>query len=144
MSKPLPSKYQNQLASLQSGPQATRAVPPWLDKDMDWQAPSTGKRGRQPAFSDAAIQFCLTIKCLFGLALRQATGMVESILLLAGLDWAVSDFSTLSRRQKDLQVCIPVQREQGYLHLLVDSTGIKMIDDGEWKVKKHGADYCCQ
>lgn len=41
----------------------------WLDNDMNWQAPTKGKRGRQPTFSDAAIQFCLTIKCLFGLAL---------------------------------------------------------------------------
>jgi len=52
--------------------------------------------------------------------------MVESILRLAGLDWAVPDFSTLSRRQKDLQVRIPVQKKQDCLHLLVDSTGIKM------------------
>jgi hypothetical protein len=79
---------------------------------MNWQAPATGRRGRQPTFSDAAIQFCLTIKCLFSLALRQATGMVESMLRLAGLDWAVPDFSTLSRRQKDLLVRIPVQRKQ--------------------------------
>ncbi len=76
-----------------------------------------------------------------GLALRQATGLVESLLRLAGLDWTVPDFSTLSRRQKDLQVRIPVQRKQGCLHLLVDSTGIKMMGEGEWKVKKHGADY---
>ena len=108
---------------------------------MNWQAPATGRRGRQPTFSDAAIQFCLAIKCLFGLALRQATGMIESMLRLAGLDWTVPDFSTLSRRQKDLQVRIPVQKKQGCLHLLVDSTGIKMIGEGEWKVKKHGADY---
>lgn len=68
----------------------------------------------------------------------------ESLLRLAGLDWAVPDFSTLSRRQKDLQVRIPLQRRQGCLHLLVDSTGIKMRGEGEWKVKKHGADYRCQ
>lgn len=42
----------------------------WLDKDMQWYAPASGKRGRQRVFSDAAIQFCLSIKCLFGLALR--------------------------------------------------------------------------
>lgn len=27
------------------------------------------------------------------------------------------------------------------LHLLVDSTGIKMLGEGEWRTKKHGADY---
>jgi hypothetical protein len=67
--------------------------------------------------------------------------MVESLLRLAGLDWTAPDFSTLSRRQKDLQVRIRVQKKQGCLHLLVDSTGIKMMGEGEWKVKKHGADY---
>lgn len=91
---------------------------------MNWLAPATGKRGHQPTFADAAIQFCLTIKYLFGLALLQATGMVESLLRLVGLDWAVPDFSTFSRRQKDLQVRIPVQEKQGCLHLLVGSTGI--------------------
>ncbi len=50
------------------------------------------------------------------------------------------DFSTLSRRQKDLQVQIGY-RASPALHLLVDSTGVKMLGEGEWKRKKHGADY---
>lgn len=62
---------------------------------MNWRAPVTGKRGRLPTFTDAAIQFCLTIKCLFGLALRQAIGLLESLLRLAGLDWIVPEFNTL-------------------------------------------------
>ena len=61
----------------------------WLDKDMQWYAPANGRRGRQRVFSDAAIQFCLSIKCLFGLALRQSLGLVESLLRLAGLAWRV-------------------------------------------------------
>ena len=100
MSKPLPPKYQtiNWQSYNQSLKQRGQLLL-WLYKDMNWLAPATGRRGRQPIFSDAAIPFCLTIKCLFGLALRQATGMVESMLRLAGLDWSVPDFSTLSRRQ---------------------------------------------
>ena len=66
---------------------------------MTWEATPTGKRGRQPDYSDAAIQTCLTMKVLFGMAQRQTTGFVESLLRLIGLDWAVPDFSTLSRRQ---------------------------------------------
>jgi len=88
MSKPLPSKYQT--INWQTYNHALKQrglLLLWLDKDMNWQAPATGRRGRQPTFSDAAIQFCFTIKCLFGLALRQATGMVESMLRLAGLGW---------------------------------------------------------
>ena len=60
-----------------------------------------------PDDSDAAIQTCLTMKVLFGMALRQTTGFVESLMRLIGLDWAVPDFSTLSRRQKTLKVNIP-------------------------------------
>ncbi|WP_119157402.1 IS5 family transposase [Caldimonas tepidiphila] len=112
----------------------------WLDRDMQWRATPQAKRGRSRTFSDAAIQFCLSVKCLFGLALRQSIGMVESLLKLAGLDWPVPDFSTLSRRQKDLQVHIGY-RASTPLHLLVDSTGVKMLGEGEWKRKKHGADY---
>jgi hypothetical protein len=113
----------------------------WLDKDMAWFAAKSGKRGRSPTFSDAAIQFCLSIKCLFGLPLRQSIGMVESLLKQAGLDWPVPDFSTVSRRQKSLNVVIPYRASGEGLHLLVDSTGIKMLGEGEWKRKKHGADY---
>ena len=79
----------------------------WFDPGMAWAAKPTGKRGRQPLYSDAAVQTCLTMKVLFGMALRQTTGFVESLLRLIGLDWDVPDFSTLSRRQKTLAVNIP-------------------------------------
>ena len=57
--------------------------------------------------ANATIQFCLSIKCLFCLALRQSLGLVESLLRLAGLDWPVPNFSTVSRRQQDLTVQLP-------------------------------------
>ena len=110
----------------------------WLDKHMQWFAAASGKRGRSPKFSDAAIQFCLTIKNLFGLALRQAQGFVESLLNLSGLHWPVPDFSTVCRRQRSLQVHVPYRSSQAGLHLLVDSTGIKFLGEGEWKCKRHG------
>ena len=65
----------------------------WFDPEMTWEARPTGKRGRQPDYSDAAIQTCLTMKVLFGMALRQTTGFVESLLRLTGLDWTVPNFS---------------------------------------------------
>ena len=110
----------------------------WFDPAMTWKAAPTGKRGRQADYSDAAIQTCLTMKVLFGMALRQTTGFVESLLRLIGLDWAVPDFSTLSRRQKTLKVNIPYRGSAGPLHLLVDSTGIKVEGEGEWNARKHG------
>ncbi len=100
--------------------------------------PPTGKQGRQPQYGDAAIQTCLTLKVLFGMALRQTMGFVESLLRLVGLDWAVADYSTLSRRQKTLAVNIPYRGSKGPLHLRIDSTGIKAEGEGEWHARKHG------
>jgi hypothetical protein len=142
MSKPAPHKYKTtNWPTYNAALKSRGALMIWLDPTLKWAAQLTGKRGRNPTFSDAAIQFCLTIKCLFGLALRQATGMVESLLRLAHLDWKVPDSSTISRRQKTLKVNIPARQSQGGLHLLIDSTGIKMLGEGEWKTKKHGAEY---
>ncbi len=69
---------------------------------------------------------------MFGMALRQTTGFVQSLLRLIGLNRAVPDFSTLSRRQKTLAVNIPYRGSNGPLHLLIDSTGIKVEGEGEW------------
>jgi hypothetical protein len=77
------------------------------------------------------------MKLLFRMALKQTTGFVESLLRLVGLDWTVPDFSTLSRRQKTLAVNTPYRGSQGPLHLLVDSTRIKVEGEGEWHERKH-------
>ncbi len=74
---------------------------------MVWTPPPSGKRGRQQSYSDAAIQACLMMKVLLGVALRQTTGFVEGLLQLIGMDWAVLGFSTLCRRQKALALDIP-------------------------------------
>ena len=110
----------------------------WFDPEMDWEATSSGRRGRQQTYSAAAIQACLTRKGLFGLPLRQTTGFVESLLKLVGLDWSVPDFSTLCRRQKTLSVAMPYKGSAGPIHLLVDGTGIKAEGEGEWNARKHG------
>ena len=128
------TKWKQYNAALQS----RSSLSIWLDKRMTWFVAASGKRGRSPKFSDAAIQFCLTLKNLFGLALRQTTGLVQSVLQLCVLAWPVSEFSALCRRQLDLQVQVPYTRSQAGLHLLVDSTGIKFLGEGEWKCKKHG------
>lgn len=77
---------------------------------MQWYATGTGKRGRQQVFSDAAIQFCLSIKSMFSLAPRQSLGLVESVLRLAGLSWRVPNFSTVCRRQRELNVELTYRR----------------------------------
>lgn len=110
----------------------------WLDKDMTWLVPHDGRPGRPSVFSDAAIQFCLTIRVLFKLPLRQTTGMVASLLKMAGLNWAVPDYTTLGRRQETPAFLIPYHRANGPLNLLVDSAVIKALGDGEWQARKHG------
>ena len=115
------------------------SLPIWLDKEMTWLAPHDGSPGRPAVFSDAAmIQFCLTIKVLFKLHLRQTTGMVASLLKMADLDCAVSDYTTGCRRQKTLAVQIPYRRAYGPLNLLVDSIGIRYLGDSEWQARKDG------
>jgi hypothetical protein len=87
----------------------------WFDPERVWKPPSSGKRGRQQQFSDAAIQTCLTLKVLFGMPLRQTTGFVQSLLRLVRLDWATPDFSTLCRRQKTLNGACRIAAPQGHL-----------------------------
>lgn len=139
MSKPTPPTYRTtNWRSYNAALKQRGSLQIWFDPATVWLAEPSGKRGRPATFTDAAIQACLTLKALFGLPLRQTTGLVASLLELAGLDWAVPDFSTLSRRQKGLNVAIPYRPSTGALHLLIDSTGIKAEGEGEWFAKKHG------
>lgn len=128
MTKPEPARYRTtNWKSYNDALKQRGSLLIWLDKDMACMAIREGRPGRPPVFSDAAVQFCLMVKVLFSLPLRQTTGMVTSILAMAGLDWPVPDFSTLSRRQKTLAVQITHRRRAGSLNLLVDSTGIKFL-----------------
>ena len=113
----------------------------WISPDLSWHgAEGTGRRGRLRVFTDAAIQAVLTLNVLYQLPLRAAQGMAGSLIRLAHLDWQVPHYSTLSRRQRDLTVTIPYRARSGPLHLVIDSTGLKVLGEGEWKVRKHGAD----
>lgn len=103
----------------------------WFETDMQWQAPQSGKRGRNCSYSDAAIQCCLSFKVLFNLALRQTIGLVESLIKLCALLWKTPNFSTLCRRQKDLHVNVQYTPRSGGLHLLIDSTSMKFLGEGE-------------
>ena len=139
MTKPSPARYRTtNWPDYNAALRKRGSLLIWLDKEMMWLAPREVRPGRPPVFSNAAIQFCLSIKVLFKLPLRQTAGMVASLLKLAGLDWPVPDYSTLCRRQKTLAVQIPYRRADGPLDLLVDSTGIKFLGDGEWQARKHG------
>ncbi|MCC1492385.1 IS5 family transposase [Cognatishimia sp. F0-27] len=138
MSKPSPAHYRTTNWSTYDASLRKRgSLLIWVDKDMTRRAPRDGRSELPAIFPDAAIQFCLSIKVLFKLPLRQTAGMVAGLLRLAGLDWPVPDFSTLCRRQQSLAVQVPHRRADGPLNLLVDSTGIKFLGDGEWEARKH-------
>src|SRR5947209_15421947 len=102
-----------------------------------WRAEPRTTRGGQPSYSDLAITTALTLRAVFRLALRQTEGLIGSILQLLGLDLPVPDHSTLSRRAETLKVPRP-QAGRAPVHLLVDSTGLKLCGPGEWLTEKHG------
>jgi hypothetical protein len=104
-----------------------------------WKAEPRTTRGGQPWYSPLAILTALTLRAVFRLALRQTEGLIGSIIGLLGLDLSVPDHTTLSRRAETLEVPRPRSgRNAEPVHLLVDSTGLKLCGPGEWLVEKHG------
>src|SRR5208283_5324058 len=106
-----------------------------------WRAAPRTTRGGQPWYSPLAIVTALTLRAVFRLALRQTEGLIGSIIRLLGLTLAVPDHSTLSRRAQTLDVPRPHSGSGAVnqpVHLLVDSTGLKLCGAGEWLFEKHG------
>ena len=102
-----------------------------------WRAEPRTTPGGQPWYSPLAILTALMLRAVFRLALRQTEGLLGSILRLLGLELAVPDHMTLSRRAETLELPRP-RPGSGPVHLLVDSTGLKLGGPGEWLVEKHG------
>ena len=104
-----------------------------------WEAEPRTTPGGQPHYSDLAITTALTLKAVFRLALRQTEGLIGSIIRLLGLALSVPDHTTLSRRAETLEVPRPRSGSEAEpVHLLVDSTGLKLCGPGEWLIEKHG------
>lgn len=113
----------------------------WIDPNIiaDWkQSAKNGKRGASKTYSDTAIQACLCLALMMKLPLRQCCGLVRSILALMGVDLPCPDYTTLSRRRAQLQPDLEPQPSQQPRFVLLDSTGLKVFGEGEWKVRKHG------
>ncbi|MGV2135275.1 IS5 family transposase [Agrobacterium vitis] len=104
-----------------------------------WSASRRISRGGQQKYSDLAIAMCLTLRVVYGLALRQTQALMRCIATLMNVTITAPDFSTLSRRSKGLALpsTRPGTRTSGSVHLVVDSTGLKVFDEGEWLENKH-------
>ncbi len=115
----------------------------WIREEVQclWSASRRNSRGGQQKYSDLAITPCLTLRVVYGLPLRQTQGLMRSVAALMGLDVLVPDFSTLSRKGKGLALPPTKSRlgKEGPVHLVVDSTGRKIVGAGEWLEAKHGA-----
>lgn len=104
-------------------------------------AEPTSGRGRPLTYSDAHIEALLTVKVVLRLSLRAVEGFATGMATLVGAAWAVPNYSTLSRREGGLSVDLGAVLAPGKRHVLgVDSTGLKVFGEGEWKVRKHGTD----
>src|SRR5512147_1356504 len=111
----------------------------WVDQEsLDaWDHQGPPRWGAKVVYSDTAIPCLLTLRAVLHLPLRATPGMARSIFELMGLELGVPHDSTLSRRSADLAVDL-ARRSRGPLHLVLDSTGLKVYGEGEWKVRKHG------
>jgi hypothetical protein len=123
----------------------------WISEDAvaAWEYQGPRKRGGQVVYSDLAIETCLSLRLVYSLALRQTQGFVASLLSMLGVELPVPNYSTLSRRHTSLAVdlCARKKRKRDESstsseepqHVVIDSTGLKVYGEGEWKRRKHGA-----
>ncbi len=103
-----------------------------------WEPAPTGLRGGQRKFSDCAIETALTLRLIFNLPLRQAEGFLRSILGLMSIDLEAPDHTTLSRRSQILNIDLHRVANDGPIHLIIDSTGLSIVGEGEWAAAKYG------
>jgi Transposase DDE domain len=107
-------------------------VEAWVSHDF------TGNPGAPMLYTDLAIETVVTLKSLYNLGGRQATGFIASLFELMGIELPVPDPSTVSRRMGKLEITLPILAATRARHVVVDSTGLKVDGEGEWKVRQHG------
>ena len=111
----------------------------WMSEGFEktWLYTGEKQRGSQFDYTDQAILVMLTVKEIFHLSNRGVEGFVHSLFRTMKIDLPVPDHSTLSKRGKDLKVKLPKKTNQS-LNIVMDSTGLKIYGEGEWKVRMHG------
>jgi hypothetical protein len=111
----------------------------WFDEDAlaAWNASPSGRSGGQRRYSDLAILTALTLRTVFHLPLRQTEGFVASLIRVMDLDLETPDHTTLSRRGSTVVVPALAKMHDEPILLVIDSTGLKIVGDGEWHARKH-------
>jgi len=113
----------------------------WFDEDVidAWEHDNTeSKVGHPFVYSDTAIESLLTLRELFRLPYRQTEGLGRALARLMQADIAIPDYTSLAKRSAKMKVAIDVGRTTGPIDVVVDSTGLKVYGEGEWKVRQHG------
>ena len=113
----------------------------WFDEDVvrQWShLNDTPKVGRPYSFSDIAIECLLTLRELFHLPYRQTEGLARSLAQLMGVSLPIPDYTSLAKRAAKLNVSLSVAKRKGSIDVVVDSTGLKVFGEGEWKTRQHG------
>jgi IS5 family transposase len=113
----------------------------WISEDVlrAWDSTArTGRRGKPALYTDTAILCMATLGEVYRLPLRATEGLTRSVVRLLGVELSVPSYTTLCRRRRALEVELPRRSQPEPLHLVVDSTGIKVYGEGEWKVRQHG------
>ena len=113
----------------------------WFSEDvMDQWHHATGQRkvGHPFVYSDVAIESLLVLRELFQLPYRQTEGLGKSLVELMGVSLDIPDYTSLAKRAAKLTVMLDVRKHRGPIDVVVDSTGLKVFGEGEWKMRKHG------
>lgn len=115
----------------------------WVSDDaiLNWKfSEKSSGQGRPKIYADIAIETALTLRSLWKFPLRMVQGFLQSIFTLMKVDLPIPNYTTLSRRAEKLEVDIKAKPSSEPRHLVIDSTGLKVFGEGEWKVRTHGKD----
>jgi hypothetical protein len=114
----------------------------WLSEDVaqQWYHQGRAQKGGQFIYANECILLLLTLKVTFKLAFRQLEGFAYSLMQLLELNLRVPNYSQICRRQKGLSVPLGIRKQSlsQPVHLVIDSSGLKVYGEGEWKVRQHG------
>jgi hypothetical protein len=113
----------------------------WFSEDVieQWHHPNNrSKVGHPFVYSDTAVECLLVLRELFQLPYRQTEGLGHSLVELMEISLDIPDYTSLAKRAAKLQISLDVRRHKGAIDVVVDSTGLKVFGEGEWKMRKHG------